>query len=119
MKFMTMKDEMTEMGRVKPGDHRGTPGIEKTEDDENGQDTAEDHGLLTSWTESRIIDRTRPGPFQSVVPAASSGCKRLDLLLDPVHDLHGIGPGLFQDVQGDGGDPVDQGQGSLLLDAVP
>ena len=43
---MIMKDEITEIGKRQPGDDRGTPGIEKQEDDEYGQNPAEEHGLL-------------------------------------------------------------------------
>ena len=117
-KFMTMKEEMTEMGRVKPGDHRGTPGIEEEKDDEDGEDPAEDQGLL--HIPDGVPDHDRGIPDH--LDRRSRGkflLKSLDLLLHPVHHAHGIGPGLFEDVQADGRDAVHQGQRPLLFDAVP
>ena len=45
-KYMTIKEEMTEMGKREAGDDRRAPRVEETEDDEDRENAAEDEGLF-------------------------------------------------------------------------
>ena len=117
MKFITVKDEITEIGSVSPVITVERQELRKQKTMKMVRMPPRIIVSSTSRTESRImIEASRTSSMD--VPGGSSGCRRRDLPLDRVDHLDGVGPGLLRDVERHGGHAVHERQRPLLLDAV-
>ncbi len=116
-KYMGMKAEMTQMGRVRPVMTVERQELRKQKTMKTVRRPPRMRVVWTSWTDSRMMS----GAVAHHLDLDARRELLLELghlLLDPVHGVHHVGLGLLLDVQGHGGDAVDEGEGALLLDAV-
>ena len=118
-KYMTMNDEMTEMGSVRPVMTVDRQEFRKQKTMSDRQQAAEDAACsCTSATDSRMnVDVSRTTWIST--PGGSSFCSVVDRRQDRVDDADRVGLGLLRDVDGHGRLAVDERERALLLDACP